>query len=418
MWMKMKRLIAAGTALSVLSACVASTQPQQNALPTDGGQVSMPALDQLEPVEVNSTPELDVNYRPKVTTDEGGWWMKMDRYEESLQTHASLVRDEDLNAYVRGVLCRLAKDYCKDIRVYVVRKPGFNASMAPNGLMEVRTGLLLRVENEAQLATVLGHELAHYYKLHSIKNWRTQRNTLDAMAFLTLGTGIIGLGATIIALGGLSSYSRSNEAEADAVGLVLMDQAGYDPAEAAMLWGKVKREYAASKDADMRNSFFASHPEAQQREKTLDNHARWLKRNGPEREIAQAPLRQRLAPYLQSFLEDELAQGDFGALEVVLHDMEEAGRAPVLVAYFKGELYRKRGDEGDLEKARDSYLAAEEYAKERDVDAPSGLYRALGLISLKEGEQERARMNFEQYLQLAPDAHDAAFIRQMLEQIS
>jgi predicted Zn-dependent protease len=66
------------------------------------------------------------------------------------------VRDPALNAYVRSVLCKVTDDYCRDVRVYIVDVPYFNASMAPNGAMMVWTGTLLRVRNEAQLALVLG----------------------------------------------------------------------------------------------------------------------------------------------------------------------------------------------------------------------------------------------------------------------
>ena len=50
------------------------------------------------------------------------------------------VRDPALNAYVKNVACRAAEAYCKDLRVYIMNVPAFNASMAPNGMMIVWTG--------------------------------------------------------------------------------------------------------------------------------------------------------------------------------------------------------------------------------------------------------------------------------------
>ena len=97
--------------------------------------------------------------RPALETDEGGLWGMMDREETRLRRSPFVVRDAELNKYLQDLVCRLGGDHCPDIRVHVVRTPLFNATMAPNGMMQVWTGLLLRAENEAQLAAILGHEI-------------------------------------------------------------------------------------------------------------------------------------------------------------------------------------------------------------------------------------------------------------------
>ena len=101
---------------------------------------------------------------PSIETVEAGLWMQMNNYEEKLKTSGSRLKDENLENYLKGILCELTPEYCEDIRVYVQDIPFFNAFMAPNGMMVVWTGLLLRVQNEAQLATVIGHEAGHYIK--------------------------------------------------------------------------------------------------------------------------------------------------------------------------------------------------------------------------------------------------------------
>ncbi|HVE54757.1 MAG TPA: M48 family metalloprotease, partial [Ramlibacter sp.] len=100
--------------------------------------------------------------RPALDTDEGGLWALMDREETRLRRSPLVVRDEALTKYLRDLVCSLGGEHCTDVRVHVVRTAQFNASMAPNGSMQVWSGLLLRVDNEAQLAAVLGHELGHY----------------------------------------------------------------------------------------------------------------------------------------------------------------------------------------------------------------------------------------------------------------
>ena len=86
---------------------------------------------------------------------------------ERIATH-----DLKLHAYVEDIACRLGASHCPDIRVHIVRTPWFNASMAPNGMMQVWSGLLLRADNEAQLAAVLGHEIGHYISRHSVERLR------------------------------------------------------------------------------------------------------------------------------------------------------------------------------------------------------------------------------------------------------
>lgn len=114
--------------------------------------------------------------RPDLATDEGGLWALMDREETRLRRSPFVVRDHGLREYLHGLACRLAGEHCPDIRVYPVRTPWFNASMAPNGMMQVWTGLLLRVENEAQLAAVLGHEIGHYLRRHALERLRDARS--------------------------------------------------------------------------------------------------------------------------------------------------------------------------------------------------------------------------------------------------
>ena len=89
-----------------------------------------------------------------------------------MRSSGRVVEAPDLQDYLEDLLCRLDAAFCSDVRLYVVRVPHFNATMAPNGAMHIWTGTLLRMENEAQLAHVLGHELVHFKKRHSLKQWQ------------------------------------------------------------------------------------------------------------------------------------------------------------------------------------------------------------------------------------------------------
>ena len=92
-------------------------------------------------------------YQPQ-GVDEIGMWREDDESERRLAASPLVLRDEKLNAYVKGVLCEaVGDDRCKAARVYILREPSFNATMSPNGTMRVYTGLLLRVRNEAELGS-------------------------------------------------------------------------------------------------------------------------------------------------------------------------------------------------------------------------------------------------------------------------
>ena len=110
--------------------------------------------------------------RPSDDTDEAGLWHTLERDEYKLRTSTAVIREKALQSYLESVLCRVAPAYCADIRVYVLPSSQFGAAMTPNGMLLVYSGLLVRLENEAQLAAVLGHEVGHYVKRHTLEQWR------------------------------------------------------------------------------------------------------------------------------------------------------------------------------------------------------------------------------------------------------
>src|SRR6185436_15359250 len=135
--------------------------------------------------------------RPLDDSEEGGLWALMDREE----------------ARLKRIACRLAGDHCPDMRVYLVRTPVFNASMAPNGMMQVWSGLLLRTSNEAQLAAVLGHEIGHYMARHTLERLRDvkQRAAFGqflGIAFAAARIGSVGSLAQLGVMASLFSYGR------------------------------------------------------------------------------------------------------------------------------------------------------------------------------------------------------------------
>jgi len=354
--------------------------------------------------------KIEPGERPSIESDEAGLWMQMDRFEEDLKTSGKVIADPDLNAYVRDILCRLKADYCVDIRIYIVRTADFNASMAPNGVMIVWTGIILRAQNEAQLASVLGHELVHYIGRHALKRWREIRNTTDAAVFFTFATGgIAGILAGFAAYDSIMSFSRDMEREADSRGLAMMHAAGYDSREAAKIWQQLIKEKEES-DEPKRSAFFSTHPATEERSKTLaelaaatDNAGTSL---GRERHAAMT------APFRHDWLLDELRQRDYARFEVLLDQLSETGQEDGELLFFRGELHRLRGEGEDDAKAIAAYTAALE-----SDSAPPETYRSLGLVQWSAGNTAATRAAFESYLASERDPEDRAMIEHYLQQI-
>jgi predicted Zn-dependent protease len=351
-------------------------------------------------------------YQPPKASDEAELWFAMQRFEAELERSPARVRDSELNDYLRELTCRVAGELCADIRVHVLRSPYFNAFMAPNGMMVVFTGLLLRVRNEAELAFVLAHEVGHYQQQHSLKNWRQTKNVGNVFAGIQLVAGGMGSGAVALAgaLGAnasLAAFSREQEREADAYGYVRLRELGYDLDAPGQLWAAIWEEDRVN-PRGLLSSVFASHPATEERWRTLREKAAAEQTQGDARAER---LVGRLARFRADWLEDELSRRNYTQSRILLERLKQtpANRAETL--YFEGELYRKRAQDGDLQRALAAYdLAAS------DPNAPAALWRDRALVLRRLGRNAEAAQDFRRYLGVAPEAHDRAMIEHYLEQ--
>jgi predicted Zn-dependent protease len=357
--------------------------------------------------------DLQPGQRPALETDEAGLWMRMDAAEAKLRTSGRLVIDPALNAYMRGVMCRLSAEYCEKLRVYIVRGPHFNATMAPNGTLKVSTGTLLRVQNEAQLAYVLGHEMGHYIRRHSLQRWRNIRSTTDSMARFTNTTRMVGLGfignlADMAAMSGVMAFSREHERESDEIGFDLMVRAGYAGEEVPKVWMALEAEHSAA-GLHAPSGFLSSHPATDERLATLQARAsEYAGRGdkGDERYMAAIRL------HCSAWLRDEVYKRDLEGTRVVLGNLLQAGNPVGEIRFLEGELYRLRGHRGDAEQAIAAYRAAVASA-----GAPPEAHRALGTMYWRFGQTEQARESFRAYLAADPKAEDRAMIETYIQQL-
>ena len=355
---------------------------------------------------------LPPGYRPAPSTDEKGLWAMMDRAEAELKQSRFIIRDPATNAYLREVSCRLAQPYCPDLRIYLVRTAQFNASMAPNGMMQVWTGLLLRCTDEAQFAAVVGHEMGHYLRQHSVRMLRDARNKSALSTFVNIGLSVAGLGpvgqvSDLALTASMFSFSRDQEREADAVGLQLMTRAGYEPIAAAQVWEQLLAELNASGPQRSQQVFFATHPDTEERMRTLRAAAERLESKGQER--GRERYLSSLSGLRSRLVADELALRQYARSEVVFERLLAQVPDDGTLWYAKGEVYRLRAGPGDYERA----LAAYDRAA-RTGSAPPDTWRSIMLVQLKLGGNQQAQAAFEEYVKRRPDANDLEGLRMLM----
>lgn len=358
-----------------------------------------------------SVTAIGAGYQPQ-DRDERGLWLIAEENERELKHSSFVVRDPAINAYVRGVLCRLVGDSeCADIRIYVLRVADFNASMSANGVMIVNTGLLMRMQDEAELAAVIGHEFAHYRYRHLLLGFREARGKATLAVWLGMTIGLIG---TLAALGGYFEYTRDMEAQADAESVPLLTRAGYDPARAAQIWQQIRDEADATAAArktksrkDKDRSIWATHPPTADRLAVLTKLAAPHSGTG---EIAGDRYRAAFASFWPMLIDDEIKRNDFGSTEFLLGNLAQ-GKWSANLLYARGELYRARGRPEDLGAAIDFYRQAVAQGA-----APAEVYRGIGLAELRRGQLSEGKSALRQYLALRPDATDRQILAAMADE--
>lgn len=362
-------------------------------------------------------PPIAPGERPAEGSTEAELWYGMARAEQELRGLPQRERDATLNAYLRDVLCRVAGPHCGDLRLYVLRRPEFNASMAPNGATLVFTGALLRLRSEDELAMLLGHEFAHYRQRHALQQWRAgkrSRATFGTVGLATVGAGVglAGGVAELAGAAGLSAYSREHEREADALGIGFATAAGYAPDAGLALWERLAREEAAT-IARRRHPVFASHPKIEERIAAHRRLTATATRASAETATARRERYQAaIAPFLDEWLAEELTRRHDAASIQMLGELH--AEAPPTwrgrTAHYLGEAHRRRGGDGDA--ARAAALQAEAVAA---PDAPPAAFRERGYALRAAGDTAGARVALARYLRLRPDAPDRAFVERDLE---
>lgn len=213
--------------------------------------------------------------------------MALKAYEE-VKSQAKISNNAEWTAMLNRVAPRIAKASGENFKWewMLIESPEVNAWCMPGGKMAVYTGIMPVLKNEAGLAAVLGHEVAHATKRHGKQ--RYARAIKGSVAGLVIGAATAVGGQMLCksdscrmltGLGGAAAgfaisffdrkFSRSDESEADKEGQQYMARAGYDPAENIKLWERM----SAASGGKAPPEFMSTHPSDETRKKNLTE---WL----------------------------------------------------------------------------------------------------------------------------------------------
>lgn len=356
-------------------------------------------------------------------------WERASDHENRLRNAGTVFHDRQMEAYIEALADRMLAGSIDHIGLNIdfvlVREPTLSAWAYPYGTIGLQTGLLVRMDNEAQFGAILAHEISHFLQRH------TYREMVDGDRKSMLGKGIgilAGLAAAketgrfekglmdmtenFVTNLAISGYSKKNEYVADEEGLQLMMNAGLPIDEAIPAFQALAENdvYGAGDPRKM----WSSHPRLESRIKNLNKEIKSAKR---KKDYVQPPLPdsmeyyRHIAPALLMNARMDIDARQFQRARESLDKYLAVHPDDPVALFLLGESHRRESPGGpDFNESMKAYRAA--------LLQDSGFadaYKELGMAYRIQGDSEAARHAFEQYLAFAADAPDAGIIRGYVE---
>jgi beta-barrel assembly-enhancing protease len=393
-------------------------------------------------------PPIGSSHQPfQLSADEREIWEQSDAEQQNLNRRGRLYQDPLLEEYINDIARRLTPPQVEEagipLRVRILQDPSLNAFAYPNGALYIHTGLLARVENEAQLATVPGHEMTHVINRDAVRQYRSTRNKVIAANIAAVAASIgvsavagdqwrrgnavtaavigqtanvmLGLGLQLGLLAAVNGYGREIEDAADTGAMQLLTQAGYDINEAPKVHQILLQRYGDP--SRLENFFFGNHARNQER---IEHYEHMLSTEYAQ--VAQSSnlvtnteeFQRRTRPLVRDNAILDVEAGRYGTAKAALERVLAVVPTDAKAHFYLGELYRKqRRDPADVERA----IAAYQKAAENDPSYPEP-QRSLGLLYYTSGKKAEARQAFERYLELKPHADDRQQLREYLIELN
>jgi len=330
------------------------------------------------------------------------------QYEPTMQIQGGEYKaDPALTAYLQEVGQKLARVSDRPELPYefsVLSSGVPNAWALPGGKIAFNRGLLLELENEAQLAAVMGHEIVHAAASHSVQ--QMQKGMLVNVGIAGLGIALSDELYTQLAIGGaalgaqliMARYGREAELESDRFGIEYMAKAGYDPQQAVELQ-RIFLRLSEGRNQDWLSGLFASHPPSRERvekNQAIVNEMGSGGRIGRERyQEMTAHIRKTAPAYDKAREARELARN--GELDKALALVRDAQKIEPREAAFhdlEAQILKEKGEPG---------AALDSASKAVQLYPDMFAYRLTrGLLYESRGQWDRARADYQQSLQAVP----------------
>jgi beta-barrel assembly-enhancing protease len=337
--------------------------------------------------------------------------------------------DPLMDAYLSDIVQRLVaqahpRPFTYSIRV--VNEGSVNAFTFGGGLLYVNAGLIARMDNEAQLAMVLAHEIAHVTESHVTKGIegaygiqllgeiaRVTAVSTGAAARTQIPPALLDKTYEYTMKASVSGHGRANESEADVVGLGYMVKAGYDPREAPGTFEQLMKEYGDQ--TALQNFFYGDHPTNKARIEKLtslvqskyagDLETRKLITNTAE-------FKQRTRDLVVEVGRLDYERKKFKTAAAMFEKALLANNKDHLSHYYMGKIASETGGSAGLQQAV-THLTTAVQLNENFADA----YRELGLAYYKQRNKPKAIEAFERYLSLNGGAKDAEPIKRYVNEL-
>jgi predicted Zn-dependent protease len=362
--------------------------------------------------------------RPKFTDEDEGRMAQANA--QKFEAENKMWPDPLLDTYVTGIVQKLvavAERRPFPYRVRVVNDASLNAFTFGGGLLYMHAGLIARLENEAQLAMVLGHEIAHVTERHVTKGIEKAHGLqLLGEVAVTAGsaTGVLPNNAAIgkiyeYSMGAaINGHGRDQERAADRIGMDYLVKAGYDPRE-----GPITFELLLAEHGDqprLVNFFYGSHPANQERFATLTQ----LAKTKYAKDMAEKRLTVNTEDFKRVTRSVVIATGRldyesqrFNTAKAMFEKAARAWQDDPVPQYYLGKIALETSATPD---AVDVAIAHFQGAIKADARyAPA--YRDLGLAYYRKGDRPKAIASLEEYLVRDPKAADAAQIKTTIEEL-
>ena len=338
-----------------------------------------------------------LNEKLHSTEDERLLWQRVEKEQKVIDNSGFLYYEPELDSYLNQIVSKLrAHSIAPDfpIQIKILKDPNLNAFAYPNGVIYIHTGILARMDNEAQLAALISHEMTHCTHRHTLKIIRSIKDRpayiaalQDTLARISAVQEVARLLGATGSLAAVNGYNRELENEADQVGLDLMAKANYDSSEALKLFEYLKQEIEAQ---DIEEPFFfGTHPSVRQR---IANAQKWLAdKNSPKQTAAKnsAEFQARLQHVRLTNARLDLRRGRFDIAQRTVARYLRNHPNDARAYYLLGEILRQRDAQNDLRIAVHYY----EKAISLDPTYPEP-HRAMGIIHYKEGAKLQAKKFF------------------------